>query len=85
VETIRSSLDMRVKPIPLTNTMWEMPPHTNIVAAPASVAITHLYKNFIGLRLVGVACSTLHSPLPSRKGLEQTGGDVRASMFSDHC
>src|SRR5215831_12035701 len=47
VETIRASLDMRVKPIPLSSTMCEMPPHTNIEAAPASVAISHLYKNFI--------------------------------------
>src|SRR5215472_5556408 len=75
VETILSSLDMRVKPIPLSSTMCEMPPHTNIVAAPASVAIIHLYTNFIGLSLFGVAYSTLHSPIPSRAGLEQTGGD----------
>src|SRR5215471_5171095 len=54
------------------STRCEMLPHTNIVAAPASVAISHLYKNFIRLRLFGVACSTLHSPLPSRARLEQT-------------
>src|SRR5215472_10483196 len=48
VETIRSSLDNRVKPTPLSSTMWEMPPHTNIVVAPASVPISHLYKNLIG-------------------------------------
>src|SRR5262250_2806906 len=47
VETIRSSLDIRLKPIPLSSTMCEMPPHTNMVAAPASAAISHLYKNFI--------------------------------------
>src|SRR5215467_11746525 len=82
-ETIRSSLDMRVKPIPLSSTICEMPPHTNIVAAPASVAIIHLYMNLIRLRLFGFACTTLHSPLPSRAGLEQTGGDICASMFSD--
>jgi hypothetical protein len=34
VETIHSSLDMRVKPMPLSSTMCEMPPHTNMVAAP---------------------------------------------------
>src|SRR5215831_18274172 len=46
-ETICSSLDMRVKPMPLSSTMCEMPPHTNMVAAPASVAISHLCKKFI--------------------------------------
>src|SRR5215467_5206690 len=39
---------MRLKPTPLlSSTMCEKPPHTNIVAAPASVAISHLYNNFI--------------------------------------
>src|SRR6516162_8248136 len=37
VETIRFSLDMPLKPMFLSNTMCEMPPHTNIVAAPPPV------------------------------------------------
>src|SRR5215469_2801778 len=48
VEGICSSLDVRVKPMPLSSTMCETPPQTNMVAAPASVAPSHLYKNFIG-------------------------------------
>ena len=38
----------------------------------------HLYTNFHSLEMFGIACPTLHSPLPTRVGLEQNGGDRRA-------
>src|SRR4030095_7332587 len=47
-ETIRASSEMRLKLTPLSSTMWENAPHTKKVTAPATEAISHLYKNFMG-------------------------------------
>src|SRR5215472_19298372 len=81
VETMRSSSDMRVKPIPLSNTMCEMPPHTNMVAAPPSVAISHLYKNFIWSqsRIVEHTKFSSCSKIEHRVHAEAVGPHAKAS------
>src|SRR5215468_4453548 len=63
VATILSSLEMRVKPIPLSSTMCEMPPHANTVAAPASVAISHLYNDFIQSSVTNSEHTTMQTVL----------------------
>src|SRR5215467_5726929 len=63
VETILSSLDSRVKPIPLSSTMCETPPQRNMVTPPARVAISHLYRNFIRSSVPCVQDSNLHAVL----------------------
>src|SRR5215813_284535 len=63
VETIPSSLESRVKPIPLSSTMCETPPQRNMVTPPARVAISHLYRNFIRSSVPCVQDSNLHAAL----------------------
>src|SRR5262249_15610419 len=63
VETILSSLDSRVKPIPLSSTMCETPPQRNMVTPPARVAISYLYRNFIRSSVFCVQDSNLHAVL----------------------
>src|SRR5262244_3247867 len=63
VETIPSSLESRVKPIPLSSAMCETPPQRNMVRPPARVAISHLYRNFIRSSIPCVQYSNLHAVL----------------------
>src|SRR5262249_2956997 len=48
-ETIRSASETRLKPAPLSSTMGEKPPHTNMVMAPVTVAISRFCENLIRL------------------------------------